>query len=781
MIKFNIHTGLRQIAASLLIAASALLFGVSCMADDNVTGNCDAYGYVQFRLYKAASYEADTRATFDYLADAGKVNVMMSYNGQTISQTLTLAASDEVNDATEWGLRSEKLQLLTGHYTVIGYTLYNALDEAVYNGIPIAGAEDFDIVAGGLTPYDFTADVTPRGYIKFRLVKDMSEFKGTRADVTRQYTFDEIRKVDIFLQNTANMNDIKEIRGLKMKFHMDFPEEEHKFGYRTSYSLCDSLVSIPAGQYRLYRYIVYNQYSSQLERNDNVRSDAKYTIEDNKTLEADIPITLYETDEYIKDYYALRDIWEALDGENWYYSGNNFTAGVTWDFNKDVDLWGDQPGVTLHTNGRVASLDLSNFGFRGHMPAAIGQLTELTLLYLGSHNDTNLLDYDPTVDAKSTKSVRERHLEYGRMIHIPTQLSEPLARGLKEHNISIPEIALYDKYTESEVIDRQSGHQINRPGLYDIVSGRLCNGLKSLPKEIGKLKKLETLFIANSTIESLPDEIAQLESLTDLEVYNCPNMKQFPMCLAQLPNLVSANLSNNKQWSSDEVYKGLQALADGVSKEKIQILYLHSNNLTRLPDNLPNLKKIGLLDLADNKIEGEIGPFGREFAPVQFYLDNNKITNLVATEDTPFCNYADIETFSVTYNDITKLPDIFSSKSRYVMSTVDFSNNKIDGVEHGEAYQGINVETLSLAANKFTVFPKEIFDSGSIIGSINLRGNFIETIPEHSFDDPRTDVISTIDLSYNHLSKLPNDLSAITRHYLYGIDVSYNRFDAFPY
>ena len=50
---------------------------------------------------------------------------------------------------------------------------------------------------------------------------------------------------------------------------------------------------------------------------------------------------------------------------------------------------GAQPGVQLHDNGRVARLDLSGFGFRGDMPAAIGQLTEMIELYLGTQNDKN--------------------------------------------------------------------------------------------------------------------------------------------------------------------------------------------------------------------------------------------------------------------------------------------------------------------------------------------------------------------------------------------------------
>lgn len=89
--------------------------------------------------------------------------------------------------------------------------------------------------------------------------------------------------------------------------------------------------------------------------------------------------------------------------------------------------------MEVHSNGRVAKITLSDFGFRGHLPAAIGQLTQLIELYLGSHNDANLLEYDPSIAPDKSLSERkrtrmERNKEFLRLIHTPTQTSEPIAR-----------------------------------------------------------------------------------------------------------------------------------------------------------------------------------------------------------------------------------------------------------------------------------------------------------------------------------------------------------------
>ncbi len=82
------------------------------------------------------------------------------------------------------------------------------------------------------------------------------------------------------------------------------------------------------------------------------------------------------------------------------------------------------------------------------------------------------------------------HKAYYEKHHPATQMSWPCALALREHDIHTPSTALYDEgYTENQIFDTQ-GNQLNiRPAAN--LHGKICNGLKSLPKEIGNLKKLE--------------------------------------------------------------------------------------------------------------------------------------------------------------------------------------------------------------------------------------------------------------------------------------------------
>lgn len=737
----------------------------------------DGYGHVQFKLYKAASY-SPTKAVvsqIDYLSDASKIRVVMRSGDKDISQTLVLNYSDK--ESAEFGLRSDKIKMLAGSYELAMFTLYDSLDQPLYESTPTGDFAKFEVVEGGLCVHDLTVSAVERGKVKFNLVKDMSDFENkpaTKASGDKAYTFDEIGYVSLSVkkENTTISLDM-----LPADFDVHFTDDGVEDGYLTSSFQCDTLISLTAGTYRVVSYIVYDEEKDMLESASGL--DVQFEVKDNQTTETDVPVKLHESDEYIKDYYALYEIWKSLHGEDWYYIGENFVRGANWDFNKDPDLWGDQPGVQLHSNGRVALLNLSDFGFYGELSPAIGQLTEMVELYLGNHNDINLIGYDPlSISGKSRGNRMDTHKEFMYHLNPPTQMSEPIARALMEHDKDIPEIRLYNTMSEDQIIEKGTGKMRIQPK--DMVSGKINNGLTKLPDEIGNLTKLEQLFIANGTLEKIPATVSNLISCTDVEIYNCPKMTEFPVEIAQMPNLITLNIANNRQWNADEALKGLKALATGPSREKIQILYFNENNLELIPAEITNMKKLGLMNFASNKIKKIETAWGKDIKPVQLYLDNNQLSEFPTDENGVFCYVEDAETFSVKRNNFTVFPDIFDAESLYAVVSIDFSFNHIS--KFPDDFKGVFVETLTLANNpELEVYPIQLKESGSKILYINFRGCNLKTFPKDCFTYPNAIYLQSFDFSYNDLTDLPSDMHSGNMPYMYGVELSYNQFSTFPW
>lgn len=778
---------MRILKSSILLALATILAFASCTKVEEPDYREKEYGYVQFKLYKGVP--ENTKAILeqlDYLGDATKILVTFSTGENMISQTLVLSATSE--EAAEYGLRSEKLQLVAGVYNLKTIALYDKVDQMIYEE---AYEAQFEVIAGGLTVQEVGVNVTPRGKVRFTLVKDM-DWVDTKA-ASREYTFDEIKKADVVVKETTT--GVKTtFTGLTADFSIHFSDDGVEDGYQTSSSVCDTILSLKAGKYVVDEYVLYDGSKKMLERNSSVK-ELVFEVLDNELTEADVPVLLRETDAIIRDYYALKDVWEALNGPDWKYRGENYAKNANWDFNKDVDLWGDQPGVTVHSNGRIASIDISDFGFYGPLTEeqkqkfeSLGEMTEILELYFGTHNDSNKFTYDPLLDGKSTKSRMERHKEYMAMLHPRTPMSEPIARAFMENGMSFPEMEMYKTMSEDELIEKGTGGMIDRPELKDMNYGVLCNGLTSLPESIGNLTKLEKIYIANGKLAALPESMVNLQNLTDIEIYNCPEMKEFPMPVTKMSGVVSLLISNNYQWTAEELYKGLDALAKGPSNDDLQMLYVNYNNLEKVPASFNQLHKLGLLDLSNNKIKEIEAPFGPNVNIVQLNLDNNQLTSLPKDENGVFFGFADVESFSVRNNKLTKFPNIFDAKSIYSMASVDFSYNQISGFEDEEkgygpdGYRGLKASTVTINNNlTITEYPMAFTKSNSLLTNLSMRGCSISSVPEGAFEYKNAIDLMSIDLSYNKITKFPKDMHSGNLPYLYGVDVSYNSFASFPW
>ncbi len=777
--------------AFLLLLVTMLAFAVTSCSDNETEGWDGTYGYVQFRLSKKVSSRV-TRATatdkLEKLDDAKKIKVVMEHDGTTVSQTLALNSYSAEN--AEYGLRSDKLQLASGTYTIIGFYLYDDVDEEL---LASSAGETFTVVGGGLEVQDLKVETVERGKVKFNLVK---EWQQTRA-ASGEYLFSSIRLVDISVTNLFTRETVT-FPKVKVTYEEGSRENQNPDNANDKYmdvgtASCDSAVWLPAGTYQVTSYTTYGRSGAVTTKYETqpVKGEA-FVVKDNElTDSAQVPILLSKTAEYIKDYEALKAIWESLDGKDWSFYGDATFQGANWNFNKELDMWGDQPGVTLNSNGRVTGLVLAGFGAKGIVPDAIGQLTELQVLNLGSHDEkigANIFNEYDASNLTTSKKASMRHDYEDKFLKYDPRAY--MSEMIVESYNSDPNVAVKNRIKKDSRIQ-----------LKDAQIGTMTNQITGVSKAIYRLTNLQQFYIGNSPV--MADEVCakfynvddatygrfaseftdaawdNMTNLTDIELYNCPKITRVPDFYYNLPALQAMNLARCKGISANQLRSDWTRLAEEKTGKTLQILYLSYNNLEEFPETsaLSKMINLGLLDLANNNIK-KVHPFGTEVALSSLYLNNNQIEEIPAN----LCAFTDnTESLTFAHNKLKKIPNIFDASSVYVIGSVDFSYNDITGVDTSNGtYKGINASTVSLASNKIEKFPSELFTSGSPITSIDLSSNQMRTIPKGSIKGKNAYLLQVIDFRFNKLTSLSDDFRSTTLPYITNMDVSYNCFSEVP-
>lgn len=776
--------------AFLLLVVAVLTMAVTSCSEDTLERWDGTYGYVQFMLSKKVSSRATRAAAVDKLeklGDAKKIKVVMEHDGTTVSQTLTLNAYNEEN--AEYGLKSEKLQLASGTYTIIGFYLYDGVDEEL---LASSAGETFTVQGGGLTVQNLMVETVERGKVQFDLVKQWAE---TRASKDPEYLFSNIRLIDVSVTNLFT-HETHTITNLKVKYKEGSKEHQNPDNADDKYmdvatAHCDSTIWLPAGTYQVTSYTTYGKTGAVKTTYETQPVKGKaFVITDNQlTSDAQVPILLSETKEYIKDYKALKAIWESLQGKDWSFYGDATFHGANWNFNKELDMWGEQPGVTLNSNGRVIGIIIAGFGAKGIVPDAIGQLTELQVLNFGSHDEkigANLFDEYDANKMSAARKLAMRHDYENKFLKYDPRAN--MSEMIKESFNS-------DSKNAKNLIKKDSRIQLK-----DAQIGLTTNKITGISKAIYRLTKMQQFYIGNSPITAgevcskfYDDESSEyhrfaeefteeawdkMTTLTDLELYNCPKLTRLPDFYYNLPNVQAFNLARNKGISAAQLRDDWEQMATSKIGKTLQILYLSHNNLEEFPASwaLRNMLKLGLLDLANNNIK-KVHAFGKEVELASLYLNNNQIEEIPAD----LCGFSDnTESLNFSYNKLKKIPNIFDASSIHVMGSVDFSNNEISGVDNAGGYKGINASTVSLANNKLAKFPSELISAGSPIITLDLSGNQMTSIPKGSIRGKYAYLLQVMDFRFNKLTSLSDDFLSDNMPYITNIDLSYNCFSQVP-
>lgn len=749
----------RNLTLLILALLSSVLLFAGCTEEAEPVSE-PGYGYVQFHLFKKGSY---TKAgdKLEYLRDAAKIRVTLrSQDNDIITPVAVVEAVDK--NLSEWGLQTAKIRLIAGKYIMTAYEIYDGLDNSVLVGSP-SETVVLDVKPNGIVSEDIALNVVDRGWAKFRLVKDLSEIVGTKAgkDGADEHPFYGIQSVDLTVKN-KNTGEITEITNIEVTHKFVDGEKAADPDYISGICVSDTLVALKGGTYTVTKFRTYFDYFRKVYETSTNVAENEFVVKDNQETDADVPVTLHTTSGHVQDALALREIWEALDGPNW---------RIKWEFNCDVDAWTANTGVQILGNGRVASLDLTGTGAKGAMPAAIAKLTELRKLTLGT------IGYNAaaggttvTTGRKLTYFTPEDH-EADRRLTIGTR--DPRSRFSKELQQSFEIAGDPVKPSVKSLSERMPVMYKPEVNATDIVS---------LPDEINQLKNLEHITIAFSPIKTFPADMSGLTALTDVEIFACTELTEFPKGLATCPKLTSLTYSFNVNTAVPSMEEGISAINNGPASKTIQLLYFPNQRIDNMPD-LSNIPRLSVLVIQGCGLKSFTAPFSKDQFFVQFMASDNELTSLPRDEKGNFLAYnAETEEVNFSGNKFTELPDIFDAKSAYQVGTVDFSKNQIASVEHGDAYRGIKAATFDISYNKLKELPVQLFGtSSSSISYLKIDGNGMEKISKEAIEGKYTYRTTTISMAYNKLKSLPDEFDSLTFPYLSGIDMSYNRFDYFPY
>ncbi|PGH11449.1 hypothetical protein AJ80_07129 [Polytolypa hystricis UAMH7299] len=293
-------------------------------------------------------------------------------------------------------------------------------------------------------------------------------------------------------------------------------------------------------------------------------------------------------------------------------------------------------------------------------------------------------------------------------------------------------------------------------------------GLKEIPNEVLTMYDFDPnsneewygsvdlvkFIAADNEFESLPDDAFPDISMEDLEMEENPNAGQFggleildlhgnmltslPLGLRKLHQLHSLNLSNNRlTMDSLEVITQIEHLTDlklannnleggltaGIgSLNRLEILDLRNNALTKLPDTLSSLVSLRLLNVAENQLSSLPSDAFRSLRLVELNAQKNRLKGHL---------------FPTSINRLETL------------QVLDIANNSLEALSATDDLSLPNLQQLLIDGNRMKKLPN-VYSWQSLI-SLTAANNDISEIPEGLSELTR---VKVIDFTANSLTKL---------------------------
>ena len=449
---------------------------------------------------------------------------------------------------------------------------------------------------------------------------------------------------------------------------------------------------------------------------------------------------------------ALTALYHATNGDNWRNNTN-------WLTDAPLEDW---DGVTTNGDGRVTELDFQENNLSGPMPPEIGNLVELTSLWLRGNRLTGTVPPELGNLTQLENLLLDDNRLWGELPRSMTALThlylfnslnnsglcapddaefqewlQTIPPGFAQFHICIPEsvtpdagdlavlTAFYNatdgdnwddntNWLSEQPLQYWAGVTINSEGRVTRLSFVGNNLSGRIPSQLGNLSALEWLRLDyNQLTGSIPAKLGNLISLEGLILADNQLSDTIPVELGNLSALEWLILDYNQL--TGEIPAELGNLAD------LERLLLEDNQLLgAIPPELGDLDNLSYLDLSNNQLTGNIpAELGNLTSLLSLDLNTNQLTGPIQSE---LARLSNLRRLSLRNNQLTgQIPSELRNLTNLYALTLN--DNQLTGEIPPELGNLINLEDLWLDDNQLTgSIPSELTNLHAL-DRLYLAGN----------------------------------------------------------
>jgi Leucine-rich repeat (LRR) protein len=225
---------------------------------------------------------------------------------------------------------------------------------------------------------------------------------------------------------------------------------------------------------------------------------------------------------------------------------------------------------------------------------------------------------------------------------------------------------------------------------------------------------LEILDLHGNILQSLPMGIRRLQRLTSLNLSNNQFKMKDIQVVAELEHLIDLKLANNNLEGT--LLSGICQLSN------LEVLNLHGNRVSLLPDTVSELRNLKTLNLAENELASLPSLALSKLPLVELNASRNKLQGILFESTSE--GFQNVQTLNVAFNSLEKLSE-------------------------DDSFNLPSLQFLLVDANRLKSFPSLV--ACRSLMRITAEGNGITTLPDGFFSLKN---LKHVDLTANDLSKL---------------------------